>query len=178
MKTILFNVPIAMREAFLEALYSAIRSSPASTLPQQGQSGTKAMQFLTASQSMPTSLVHVQAMLLMAIESANYGPSTMHGQGGPPPSQWLGSAVGLAYSLKLHVHKQPDKASENDPDSEENIARRVWWSLVVMDKWNALSTGSPGFIPDGSVVVYPEDEALLGDALYQLARKFQVLQTY
>jgi hypothetical protein len=40
-----------------------------------------------------------------------------------------------------------------------------------MDRWHAASTSSPLLIPDTSVVVNPEDQALLGEKFYQLARK-------
>merc|ERR1712225_157642 len=87
-------------------------------------------------------------------------------------SVWLGGAVGVSYSMKLHLHKPFDKLTENDPDTDEKLGRRLWWSLVIMDRWHASSTAGPSLIPDSSVVVYPEDQALLGDDLYQLARKF------
>lgn len=108
-------------------------------------------------------------MLLMAIEADNRDPA--RGQAGFPHSFWLGSAVGLAYSMKLHIHKAANQQSENDPDSEEKLARRIWWSLVIIDRWHAASTSSPLMIPDTSVVVFPEDQVLLGDNLYHLARK-------
>lgn len=120
---------------------------------------------------MSTNLIYLQAMLLMAVEADNRGTSPTRGQFGPPQSVWLGSAVGLAYSLKLHVHRTADPQTENDADSEEKIMRRIWWSLVIMDRWHASSTSSPVLIPDGSVVVYPDDQALLGDGLYHLVRK-------
>ena len=107
----------------------------------------------------------------MAIEADNRDPASARSQVGPPQSVWLGSAVGLAYSMKLHTHKTSSQQSDNDPDSEDKLARRIWWSLVIMDRWHAASTSSPLLIPDTSVVVYPEDQALLGENLYQLARK-------
>lgn len=79
--------------------------------------------------------------------------------------------MGVAYSMKLHLCKPFDELAENDPDSDEKLGRRIWWSLVIMDRWHASSTASPSLIPDSSVVVYPEDQALLGDDLYHLARK-------
>lgn len=111
-------------------------------------------------------------MLLMAIQADNRDPASARGLVGPPQSLWLGSAVGLAYSLKLHVHAMSSQQSDNDPDSEDKLARRIWWSLVIMDRWHAASTSSPLLIPDSSVVVYPEDQTLLGEKFYQLARRF------
>jgi hypothetical protein len=168
----------ALKDAFYEALYAAAQSFTASGASAAERRGTKnAYQILalqsdaSAGSNMSTNLVYLQTMLLMAIEAANRGPIS-NGQTGLPQSVWLGSAVGLAYSVKLHVHKAPDKQAEGDADSEDKLARRVWWCLVMMDRWHASSTSSPLLIPDASVIVYPEDQALLGDVLFHLARKF------
>lgn len=124
----------------------------------------------SASRPLSTNLVYLQAMILLTIEAENTTAAS-RGNSGSSRSMWLGAAVGLAYSMKLHIHKQSDKLSENDPDSEEKLARRVWWSLVIMDRWHASSTASPVLVPDSSVVLYPEDQVLLGDAIYSLASK-------
>lgn len=117
-----------------------------------------------------TNLVFLQVMLLMAIEADNRDPA--RGQVGFPQSYWLGSAVGLAYSMKLHAQKILGQQSDNDPDSEDKLSRRIWWSAVIMDRWHAASTSSPLMVPDTSLVIFPEDRVLVGENLYQLARKF------
>ena len=173
------NCSSTLREAFYEALHAAVRSFPSpNMLSHETQNARKATQLIMASQfenasvrTTSTNLIYLQTMMLMAVAADNYGPSSQPLMG-PTLSVWLGSAVGLAYSLKLHLHKQPDKVSESDPDSEDKLARRLWWSLVIMDRWHASSTSSPLLIPDGSVIMYAEDQALLGDPLYHLARKF------
>ena len=107
----LANCPITLREAFLEALYAAVRSLPSSTAPPPDfQSTRKAVDLITASQfenvatrTMSTNLIFLQSLILMALESDNHGPATMRGQLGPPRAVWLGSAVGLSYHLKLHI---------------------------------------------------------------------------
>lgn len=87
-------------------------------------------------------------------------------------STLLGSAVGFAYSMKLHVHKAMDSIMQADADSDEHHERRLWWILIVMDKWHAASTSSPVFIPDTSIVIYPdEDPTILGETLFHLSRK-------
>jgi hypothetical protein len=173
------NCPAAPREALYESLHAAVRSFPSPNLPLADQQpARKAAQLILASQlentsprCLSTNLVHLQAMMFMAIEAENHSPATLRVQSTGSPSVWLGSAVGLAYSLKLHMHKQPEKGAESDPDSDDKLARRIWWSLVIMDRWRASGTASPLLIPDSSVVVYKEDKALLGESLYQLARK-------
>ncbi|TAQ89346.1 hypothetical protein B7494_g2339 [Chlorociboria aeruginascens] len=179
----LANAPPSLKEAFLESLNAAVRSFSAPNIAQRERQGTKRVAQLVlaahfdnpAVRNISTNLFYLQMMLFMAIEADNYGLSTTHAQVGPPKSAWLGSAVGLAYNMQLHLHKQPDKGSEDDPDSDDKLARRIWWSLVIMDRWHASSLSSPLLIPDSSVIVYPEDQTLLGDVLYHLARLSIVL---
>ena len=174
LNAILATCSPALKDAFYEALYAAAQSFTAPSAERRGTA--KALQIFalqseaSISSNMTTNLVYLQTMLLMAIEADNRGPISK-GQAGLSQSVWLGSAVGLAYSMKLHVYKSPDKQTENDADSEDKLARRVWWCLVMMDKWHASSTSSPLLIPDGTVILSAEDQALLGDQLYHLARK-------
>ena len=174
----LVGCPATLREAFYEALHAAVRSYPSSTVySSDPPSPRKAAQLVTLSeverpsaQSFASSIIYLQTMLLLATEAQNRPPSTS-AHDIRSRSSWLGSAVGVAYSMKLHLKKPFDKLAENDPDSDEKLGRRIWWSLVIMNRWHASSTASPSLIPDSSVVVYPEDQALLGDDLYHLARK-------
>lgn len=181
MLTRLVGCPAALREAFYEALHSAVRSLPSSTVyNNEPPSPRKATQLINLAefesppaQSSSTNIIYLQTMLLLATEAENRPPSTS-GYDGRSRSAWLGSAVGVAYSMKLHLHKPFDRLAESDPDTDEKLGRRLWWTLVIMDRWHASSTASPSLIPDSSVVVYPEDQALLGDDLYNLARKLPV----
>ncbi|KAL2069887.1 hypothetical protein VTL71DRAFT_14566 [Oculimacula yallundae] len=175
----LIGCPATLREAFHEALLAAVRSHPSPTpYNSEPPSPRRAAQFLALTdlesssiQAFSTNIVYLQTMLLLATEAENRPPSTPGHEGqSRSRSAWLGGAVGVAYSMKLHLHKPSTNSTENDPDSDENLARRIWWTLVIMDRWHASSTASPSLIPDSSVVVYPEDQALLGDDLYQLAR--------
>lgn len=110
-------------------------------------------------------------MILMGLEADNHGPATMRGQLGPPRAAWLGAAVGLAYNLKLHNRRSREQSANGDPDSDEKLGRRAWVVLVILDRWHAISTSSPLFIPDSSVVFVPEDQNLLGLAPFHIARK-------
>ncbi|KAI9834075.1 MAG: hypothetical protein M1819_003360 [Sarea resinae] len=175
----LANCPVTLREAFLEALYSAVRSFPSSNLPpaRDFQNTRKASDLIAASQfesaatrTMSTNLIFLQTMILMALEADNHGPATMKGQLGPPRAVWLGAAVGLAYALKLHAVRYRERFSDGDPDSDEKLARRDWLVLVILDRWHASSTSSPLLIPDSSVELLPVDQVLLGDSTFHLAR--------
>lgn len=176
----LVNCSIAVREAFLEALYSTVRTNPASALRANSPvANTKRVcELMVASQfenpavrTMPTNLLYLQTMILMGLEVDNHGPATMRGQLGPPRAAWLGAAVGLAYNLKLHSSRCREQFATGDSDSDEKLGRRAWVVLIVLDRWHAISTSSPLFIPDSSVVFMPEDQKLLGLAPFHIARK-------
>lgn len=171
-----------LKEAFYEALHAAVRSfSPSNTVPPKQRSTKRAVQLITASQvespsarTITTNLVHLQTMLLMAIEASNRGPPSAEAPGSALQSVWLGSAVGLAYSMKLHIGKAASDY-DTDAESEEKLSRRIWWSLVIMDRWHASSSSSPLLVPESSAILYPADLAVLGDAVYHLARLSIVL---
>lgn len=116
-----------------------------------------------------TNLILLQTKMLLAVEAEAHV-----NRPGPSRSALLGSAVGLAYALKLHVHKQSEEAVESDPDSDDKLGRRLWWSLVIMDRWHSSSMSSPVLIPDSSVVLFPADQSLLGESLFQLTREFLI----
>ncbi|KAF8422618.1 hypothetical protein EV426DRAFT_534927 [Tirmania nivea] len=170
----LAEAPASMRDAFLEALYSTVRSSPASRA--RGVSTSNARRasdlIISAQFESPTTrshrdnLIYLQTLILMGLEADNHGPDSS-----PPRAAWLGAAVGLVYNMKLHSNRLPrEKLQTGDPDSDEKLGRRAWWVLVVLDRWHAISTSSPLFIPDSSVALLVEDQNVLGVALYHITR--------
>lgn len=180
----LLDCPVVLRSAFLEALYAAVRSSPASTLGQtrDTQGARKASELITnfqfqtlASQTKSINLIYLQTMILMVLEADNH--ATRRGQSGPPRAVWLGAAVGLSYTLKLHINPSRSRYALSDLDADENLGRRNWWILVILDRWHAVSTSSPLLIPDSSVIIMPEDQSLLGDSVFHLLRESYPYQT-
>lgn len=166
-----------LRDAFYSALCAVNPLLSSSDIPSSRDQATiKSAQLVTAfqfekgsSQSLSNNLVHIQTLMLLAIKASQANPS-----GGSSQSMWLGSAVGLAYTLKLHQLRPSIYMAAEDQD-DERLARKIWWALVVMDRWHASSTSSPVLIPDSSVVVSPDDQDLLGESLYQVAREFASL---
>ncbi|KAI9756210.1 MAG: transcriptional repressor general negative regulator of transcription subunit 4 [Chaenotheca gracillima] len=174
----LSRCPATLREAFLEALYATTRGLPGSSIaPSDRQNIRKANDLIAASQfdqmasrSPSINLIYLQAMLLMTLEADNHGPAAMKRPLGPPRSVWLSSAVGLAYFLRLHIGPSRERIANDELDRDERLGRRIWWILVTLDRWHALSTASPVLIPDTVVTLMPGDQRLLGDQIYQLAR--------
>ncbi|TEY40873.1 hypothetical protein BOTCAL_0416g00050 [Botryotinia calthae] len=175
--------PAPVRHAFWEALYAAIRLFP-TAVPLKPRGITNAVRIVQAVQydsqtirSPTTMIVHLQIMMLLAIEANNLPCDIQDGQIIQLPSVWLSTAVGFAYSTKLHAHKPIDK-SNNDPDSDDKHARRVWFSLVIMERWNAAVRACPIQIPDSVAQIYPDDRAILGEVPYHLVRIAVVIGNY
>lgn len=172
-----------VRVAFWEALHAAIRSFPtAISLKPQGITNAIRLIHTAPYDSQPTrssstNIIYLQIMMLLAIEANNQPRELVEGEIAQSPSVWIGTAVGFAYSLRLHLYKPLDK-SNNDPDSDDKLARRVWWSLVMMERWNAATTTCPLQIPDSAAQIYPDDQSLLGEVAYHLVRKFNPVVLY
>lgn len=168
-----------LHQAFLEALYATVRTlANTGATYQEHQSSRRAISLLTASsfedpgaRPAATNLVHLQTLLMLVIETGCLGVTASRSQPGPTQSMVLGNAVGLAYSMKLHLARAEDIMAEADDESDDKLARRAWWTLVILDRFHASSTASPQMIPDISAVLLPEDQTILGDVLYNLARK-------
>ncbi|CAD0115362.1 unnamed protein product [Aureobasidium uvarum] len=179
----LAECPLTLREAFLTVLECTMRTFPSfsSTLrPQHTYAPMmkRAAELLAgypfenpATHTSGTNLVYLQTLLLMALESDNHGPATVRGQAGPSRAEWLGRAAGVAGQLEINLIRPRERyATEGDPDSEERLARRVWWVLFILDRWHASSTSDLLKLPENSVVLLPEDQILLGESTYHLAR--------
>ncbi|KAI0395255.1 hypothetical protein F5Y17DRAFT_457154 [Xylariaceae sp. FL0594] len=180
----LARCPPLLQDAFIEAFYGTMQSCvSAPGLYTNGDIGS-ATRIVAEWESDHTSprnplvdLVHLQTLVLMALGTDNYGPPSLKGEhGGPSKASILGRAVGLAYSMRLHMASSGVGAgTELDVDSDENIAVRTWWTLVMLDRWNAISTASPLFIPNDSVVLLPGLMPVLGENVYHLTRLSNII---
>ncbi|KAJ3570156.1 hypothetical protein NPX13_g5825 [Xylaria arbuscula] len=175
----LSQCPSLLQDAFIEAFYSTMQSCvSAPGLYTTGDIGstTRVVAQWESDASSPRSassnLVHLQTLILMVIATDNYGTPSLKGEhGGPSKASILARAVGLAYTMRLHlVSLKPVSREQEDAQLDENIACRTWWTLVIMDRWHALSTASPLFIPNDSVVTSPELISVLGENVYYLAQ--------
>lgn len=177
----LADCPASLREAFLAALDCLMRTFPTTTLPPNlnyPQALKRAAELIAkypfdnpSTHTNATNLVYLQTLLLMALESDNHGPATIRGQAGPSRAEWLGRAAGVAGQLEINLIRTGSQSvMEGDRDSEERLARRVWWVLFILDRWHASSTADLLKLPENSVVLLPEDQILLGESTYHLAR--------
>lgn len=171
----LAECPLLLREAFLEALYAAMEPSQA---PPQGSDSRQANRLLTEwscdpERSPAANRVYLQTLLLMIIEADNHGPASLKAQhGGPSKAELLGRAVGHAYSLSLpQALVEANHDAETDADSDDKVMLGAWWSLVMLDRWHAISTGNPLMIPNDTVVIPAALKSLFGVG-YDMIRKF------
>lgn len=168
--------PKPLQDAFVESL-SAIAVSepgqPTSRAIDQAYRSLVEWELLqpsvAAAERRAADTTYMQTLLLMAIEADTRPPSTA----GPPKEAILGRAVSGAISRKLHQFrpKQQD-TSIFQHGAESNVPLRIWWSLVVLDRWHAVSTGSHTLIPKRHMNAPAGFKNYLGESFYYLLREF------
>ncbi|KAK4230194.1 glucose transport transcription regulator RGT1 [Podospora fimiseda] len=127
--------------------------------------------------STATDLVRLQTLVMMVIATDCHGIAVVNGQsGGPWKAEILGKAVGLGYSMRLHLREiEPLDSPELDPNSDDNVALRAWWVLFMLDRWNAVGTATPSMISIDSVLILPGLKHIVGDVVLALIRLSHVL---
>jgi hypothetical protein len=127
-----------------------------------------------SSRSPVTDLVRIQTLVMALISIDCTGVASSKGQqGGPSKTEILTRAAGIGYSMKLFSRPVPlNPDPEMDLNSDENVALRTWWVLVMLDRWNAIGMATPPTINDYSVVVQPGLKHIVGEVVFVLIRKF------
>ena len=99
------------------------------------------------------------------------------------PFWWscLGSTVGLASSLGLHLEPRP----WGIPAWEKRLRRRLWWAVYVEDKWRSLLIGRPPFVDreewdvqildENDFVIDGQDESLENGATFRSFTKLAII---
>ncbi|KAF4979564.1 hypothetical protein FZEAL_4268 [Fusarium zealandicum] len=162
LQSLLAQCPPSVQTAFTNAL-PAVASSGGDT--KLASSLLNEWESDEAPHTQVTNIVHAQALLLLIID-ADWRSS-------PTLPFLLARAVALANSMKLWRYTPMDSASEQD--SDDQLCVRIWWSLILMDRWYAAGTGKPAQIPDSSVVAPPGLENMLGEVCFYLVRLSKLL---
>ncbi|KAK9318102.1 hypothetical protein V1524DRAFT_422062 [Lipomyces starkeyi] len=174
-----------IRNACLHALYALIRGKVS---PHRGeQDWQRAIQHLSDAQKdnsklpVASSLILIQAMVLLALETDNHGSAALDGVL-RSPTYWLGAAIGLAHSLRLHVSPAslPESPSSSSPDgsdldSDVRLSRRIYLVICMIDRWQAASLSLPLQIPDRTIHLVADDHITLTTVPYHLMRLSLVL---
>jgi hypothetical protein len=165
--------PQQLRDSFVEALYASVTSFSsmekvgdariAQSMLLEWDEGTK------SDQSPATRLLYLQTLLLLIVEADNRALSH-------PSSHkriLLGMAIAEAYEMKLYLSKnEVNLDGEVDLDSVEQLRLRAWWSLVMLDRWNAIGNGTAPIINNEAAVAPNYLRSALGETSYLLLRRF------
>lgn len=103
----------------------------------------------------------------MIINTDNVGPPSLTGEHeGPAKASLLGRAAGVAYAMSV-----PQEATTLDGvsnvESDQCIRIRAWWTLVILDRWNALSTATPLIISGDTIVLPSNLKPIVGEANFR-----------
>jgi hypothetical protein len=149
-----------------------------------------------AHMSLSRNLLHLQTLLLLAINAdrRSFAPAQLESRSSSSQdsvyttrfvASIMGAAWGCANSMRLgemntmskkRSHEQMESPEiPNDVDSEESLARRAWWILVILDRWRSMSTSSMPMISDDKIALWEWDRQLLGDVGFHLIRVSLVL---
>ncbi|ORY81398.1 hypothetical protein BCR37DRAFT_380294 [Protomyces lactucae-debilis] len=153
-----------LRSALLLAIYSVVdrRRTP------QRIDALLAERFLlqyTATKVRETThdrIVHLQVSLILAIEADQRGMQKMPGRCGHTFTHWLAGSISLAMDLRVHSI-EPVKQTA----AEYWRLRRLYFIMVIMDRWHAIGHAHPLMIPDSQVPFSPTVD-LLGPATMHL----------
>lgn len=165
----------SLQSAFVEALNSAIGSFPG-VANVQG-SLIRAYRLLTdfdtegGIHGLVSHLVRLQCLILMIINIENYGPVSLTGDhDGPAKVELLARAAGFAYFMGI-----PDEAMTMGPvvdaESDECLRVRAWWTLIILDRWNAISSATRLVVPGDAVVLPHNLKSVFGEANYRFTRE-------
>lgn len=158
MQSLLSQCPSTLASAFSTALATVGQGSlgdakQADALLHEWESGN-------AAHSRASEIVHAQTLMLFIIDADWRSLATL--------PFLLARAVALANTMKLW---KLFPAESTDPDSDDLLCLKIWWSIIMMDRWHAAGTGKPVLVPDSSVVACAGLQSILGEVCFHLTRK-------
>lgn len=168
-----------LRSAFIEALNSAIGSFAVRDVQGSLANANRLLADFEVEggrKSQISSLVHLQCLILMIINTDNVGPPSLTGEHeGPAKASLLGRAAGVAYAMSV-----PQEATALDGvsnvESDQCIRVRAWWTLVILDRWNALSTATPLIISGDTIVLPSNLKPIVGEANFRFTCESPLLE--
>lgn len=113
-------------------------------------------------------LAYLQTLFFMALVTENSGPVQSRN------TSWIAEAVSIATYLNLHQSHSFEVGDTPDEDAPRKVARRVWLSLLVLDRFHASSSASPLLVAEDGARLAASDEETMGSNAYQLVRKFRI----
>lgn len=115
------------------------------------------------------SLIYLQCLVLAILEADHRGPDNLLGKNGTTKTQLLQMAVGVGHALVKQLNLDAPRELEADPDSDNNLIRRNWIILVVLDRFHAVSVGNMKTISTPMTNFSVVEKKVLGNTLFYLA---------
>jgi len=160
--------------------------------------GSEAFQTDERHPSLSRNLLHLQTLLLLALNADKRSFAAPQQISYPMSStkecgyiarfvgSMIGAAWGCANELKFseisHISRKRNHSDMESPpdtlgdlDSEECLARRAWWVLVILDRWRSVSTSSVPLISDDKINLRDSDATVLGESAFHFVRIARVL---
>ncbi|KAI9926861.1 hypothetical protein ASPWEDRAFT_55049 [Aspergillus wentii DTO 134E9] len=109
-----------------------------------------------------TNLIWLQTMMLMILDCDSRGPDNFVLKDGVPKHTLIQSATKLGSDMAKSMGQLKTKrVSDPDVDSEANITRRNWVSLIILTRWYAISVADPSVLGTNEIGGR-EDERVVG----------------
>ena len=146
---LLTRVHPLLRSALLYAIYALVFRSRTpekrdAVLSEQSLTAFCATSRDAGPGSMLDRLVYLQTTMVLTIDADQRGFNVASFRAGHAASTWLAASVGQAYSLRLHSRDNEDLFKSG----YLHLGQRLWFILIVLDRWHSISTSSPPFIAD------------------------------
>ncbi|KAK3303247.1 uncharacterized protein B0T15DRAFT_401872 [Chaetomium strumarium] len=182
-QSLLWQAPPDLQTAFYTGFSSMIRPFLSESSNQTNGDPATACRQLSDWEADPKpasaviDLLRLQTLVMALIAVDCHGLSSIKGEvEGPSKAEILGRAVGLGYSMRLHAKAvEPDPNPELDPNSDDNVALRTWYVLVMLDRWNAVGLAAPVMISNDSVEIPVGLKHIVGDVVFTLTRISYIL---
>lgn len=112
--------------------------------------------------STAVNLIWLQTLLLMIIDADTRGPDNFVLKDGIPKHTLVQAASKLGYDLAKNQGQLKNKRpTDPDVDSDANLTRRNWVSLIILTRWYAISVAD-GTVLGGQEIGGREDERVVG----------------
>ncbi|KAJ6161206.1 hypothetical protein N7470_004602 [Penicillium chermesinum] len=113
--------------------------------------------------STAVNLIWLQTLLFMIIDCDSRGPDNFVLKDGLPKHTLVQAASKLGYDLaKSQGQLKSKRVSDPDIDSDANLTRRNWVSLIILNRWYAISVADATVIGGGQEIGGREDERVVG----------------
>jgi len=172
------RVPRDLQELFAVSMSLAVRSNPTTAPPfhdmlNAQNNAIRAARLVSGYEEhtdsntrlppIAHSIVFLESLLFLTIYAVNERHRSI---------SWLDRAVGYANAVQLY--RVPDiewLREEGDWDTDQKLPRRILQVLFILDRWQSVSTASPGRLTSQACTRLPEDMKYMTQDAWHLIRR-------